>query len=302
MQLDVLREYVTLCKHLNFSHAARELHMSQPLLSKHIAALERELGFSLIERGGTPRLTPTGDCFLIHAQQVITTFDEGVLACRKIIKEDRAPRLLWFDRPRYEDFLASLHDVPYTVVQYDGTSSLFDVLETGQVDVIASEDYRQVPELMDQFSRKNLASAQLGTERLSIAVANTSLLASKRQLCRADLHHCKLLLNTSVASEQWRLSLDSFLGKNLNLRYIMSPSAYEGINQYRINLEDMVYIYTEQVIHRYLANRDDVVIFDELDGNPIEMPLVATWCSDNPNPHVHAFVDRLRAWYASEKS
>ena len=40
MDMQVLREFVEFSKHLNFSAAARFLHMSQSSLSKHIADLE----------------------------------------------------------------------------------------------------------------------------------------------------------------------------------------------------------------------------------------------------------------------
>lgn len=48
--MDMYREFITLARCLNFTQAAEELHMTQPALSKHIAALEREFGAELFIR------------------------------------------------------------------------------------------------------------------------------------------------------------------------------------------------------------------------------------------------------------
>lgn len=296
VQLDVLREYIVLCKHLNFSHAAQELHITQPVLSKHIAALEDELRFKLAERGRTLRLTPAGERFLLCAQSTVTAFDEGVAACRTCLGADRPAHLLWFDRPLYADFLEKAGDIPYTIVDSDGNESFFSLLDAGRVDVVACEDYSGVPALADRAREGGYRLLRVGTERLSIAVARTHLLASKERLGRADLYHCKTLVNASVSSEQWRLSLAAFLGEDLNLRFLMNPTAYEGANQRRMELGDAVYIYTSESVRRYLGNRGDVVVFDELDGRPIEMGVGVTCRIDEPNANVRAFVERLEQW------
>ena len=53
-------EFNVLAECLNSSAAAKELYVSQPTLSKHMAALEEDLGFRLIERQPATRLTPAG--------------------------------------------------------------------------------------------------------------------------------------------------------------------------------------------------------------------------------------------------
>lgn len=296
MQLDVLREYIVLCKHLNFSHAAQELHITQPVLSKHIAALEDELRFKLAERGRTLRLTPAGESFLLCAQSTVTAFDEGVAAAHACLETDRAARLLWFDRPLYAGFLEKSGDIPYTIVDSDGNDSFFFLLDAGRVDVVACEDYSGVPALMERAREGGYRLLHVGTERLSIAVARTHLLASKEHLERTDLYHCKVLVNASIASEQWQLSLAAFLGEDLNLRFLMNPTASEGANQRRMELGDAVYVYTSENIHRYLGNRKDVVVFDELDGLPIEMGVGVTYRVNESNANVLAFMERLEQW------
>lgn len=72
MDIQYIREFVTLTRHGNYMVAAEELYISQSSLSKHIMALEKELGLHLFNR--TTRkvsLTQFGKLFLPYAQQII---------------------------------------------------------------------------------------------------------------------------------------------------------------------------------------------------------------------------------------
>lgn len=72
VNIEYLREFTELAKHLNFTETARLLNMSQPTLSKHIGQLERESRLKLFHRAGnTLRLTRMGATLLPYAYQVI---------------------------------------------------------------------------------------------------------------------------------------------------------------------------------------------------------------------------------------
>jgi DNA-binding transcriptional LysR family regulator len=62
MQLEArLRAFAAVARNASFSLAARELHVSQPAVSKHVASLELELGRALVERRRDgARLTAAG--------------------------------------------------------------------------------------------------------------------------------------------------------------------------------------------------------------------------------------------------
>src|SRR5436305_5274100 len=56
-----LRAFAALARERSFSRAAQSLHVSQPAVSKHVAALEDELGLQLVVRGRpTATLTTAG--------------------------------------------------------------------------------------------------------------------------------------------------------------------------------------------------------------------------------------------------
>ena len=75
--LDFSREFLVLARSANFVKAASELHISQPSLTRHIASLERELGFRLLNRR-TMNLTSAGRFYLGAISNLITELDEIV--------------------------------------------------------------------------------------------------------------------------------------------------------------------------------------------------------------------------------
>lgn len=76
MNIDVLREFAEVARQQSFSKAAHGFYLSQPTLSKHIAALEAEVGSALILRAhGKVSLTPAGEVFLEGATRILGEFD-----------------------------------------------------------------------------------------------------------------------------------------------------------------------------------------------------------------------------------
>jgi DNA-binding transcriptional LysR family regulator len=73
--------FVAVADHRNFTRAAEKLYVSQPTLSKQVAALERSLGTPLFyrERDGA-RLTPAGHVLLPFARQILATAADAEVA------------------------------------------------------------------------------------------------------------------------------------------------------------------------------------------------------------------------------
>src|SRR3972149_7676690 len=74
----------TVARHLSFSRAADELHLSQPAVSKHIRQLEADLGVQLFHRlGNRVALTDAGRIMADYAQRVAVLTEE----VRRVLSE-----------------------------------------------------------------------------------------------------------------------------------------------------------------------------------------------------------------------
>lgn len=68
-----LNVFLTAARTLNFTAAARQLHMTQPSVSQHIQALEQHFGMRLFVRSGRHlRLTDAGEALLPMAQEMVS--------------------------------------------------------------------------------------------------------------------------------------------------------------------------------------------------------------------------------------
>lgn len=72
MELRQLEHFVAVASELNFSRAARRVHVVQSALSSSVAKLEAELGVQLFDRSRRQiALSPAGVAFLDHASEVL---------------------------------------------------------------------------------------------------------------------------------------------------------------------------------------------------------------------------------------
>ena len=72
MDLVKLKSFLYAAEHLNFSEAAKRLHLTQPTISHHVKVLEHELGAELFDRSGAKlRLTEAGRLLLPSGRDIL---------------------------------------------------------------------------------------------------------------------------------------------------------------------------------------------------------------------------------------
>ncbi|RKG95368.1 LysR family transcriptional regulator [Corallococcus carmarthensis] len=93
MSITHLQSFVAVAEEGHVGRAARRLHLTQPPLSRHILALEDELGTPLFER--VPRgmrLLPTGEALLHHARLILAEVEVAARTVREAARGSGAPK------------------------------------------------------------------------------------------------------------------------------------------------------------------------------------------------------------------
>lgn len=73
-----IKIFICAVKHMNFSKAAEELHITAPAVSLQIKEMEEDIGVSLFLREGRRvELTSAGEYFLLYARRIVTTLKEA---------------------------------------------------------------------------------------------------------------------------------------------------------------------------------------------------------------------------------
>ena len=72
MRIDALQAFVAIAETGSFNEAAARLHLSQPGISKRVAALEARLGYRLLDRVARGvSLTEAGRAYLPYARETL---------------------------------------------------------------------------------------------------------------------------------------------------------------------------------------------------------------------------------------
>ena len=108
MEIRHLREFLVLATKLNFSRAAEQLNMTQPVLSRHIKFLEDHLGVQLLRRN-THRveMTSAGQLFADEAGKVVAQYDASISAVRACATNRMRPLSIAFLGDATKNFLSS---------------------------------------------------------------------------------------------------------------------------------------------------------------------------------------------------
>jgi DNA-binding transcriptional LysR family regulator len=87
---NLVKSAIALTESLNFSRAARMRHISQPTLTKQVAALEDWIGVPLFERDRqSVTINEAGQAFIEEARLSVLHFDRAVQAARAATHNSR---------------------------------------------------------------------------------------------------------------------------------------------------------------------------------------------------------------------
>src|SRR4051812_2090432 len=88
-----LRAFIAVAEEGSFGGAAQRLHLSQPAVSKHVAALEREVGVELVRRRPSIALTSPGRFLADYVTRAGALLEQAERGVRALIEGEAG--LLW---------------------------------------------------------------------------------------------------------------------------------------------------------------------------------------------------------------
>ena len=151
MELRHLRYFVAVAEKLNFSEAARSVHITQPSLSQQIQDLERDMGVELIERTSRQiRLTTAGEAFFEDAQNILSFADKAKQKAKLVDNGQIGELRLGFLYPAVHPFMTNLlkqylnlyPNISLKLGHYE-PHELMKRLHDGQLDVVFTRPYNR---------------------------------------------------------------------------------------------------------------------------------------------------------------
>ncbi len=185
-----LRYFVVVANELHFGRASELLHITQPALSRQIAALERQLNVVLLDRHRQiAGLTPAGRQFLQDARSILASLDDATSKLRVLVPdsnpvEGRVWRLGYTEAldvsvfPDVRSALVRLKSREEVEVSFARSAQLIQRLRRAQLDLA----FIGLP-----ATTTGLACVQLGTDPMAVAVPDTHRLARRKQLSLTEL-------------------------------------------------------------------------------------------------------------------
>lgn len=215
MDIDTCREFITLARCLNFTEAASKLHITQPALSKHVAALERELGAPLFVRDRhSCHLSEAGRIFFGAAMQIVSEYNYAAEKIEELAREQpiRIDGILY--DPTIESILSLatvlLDQAPHPplVLDHHENASMLGLLDSGQIDIIIGHESRE------ELVARDLVSVPLLRTPFCAVVNTDNPLAELGQVHADDLRDQVLLKFVDpYAGHGWR-NIEEYLDRH----------------------------------------------------------------------------------------
>lgn len=290
MELRHLRYFVTVAETLNFSQAARRLHIAQPPLSAQVRSLEAELGVQLFER--TSRgvsLTRAGRALLPAAQDTLNAAQRASDAARVLASGKSGLLRIGLISPAATPELAArlkkfhrAHPLVQLRVRQEDAATLQRLLETDQLDLALTRPLNANP---------RLRQLKLADQEQGLALPADHAWAGRRGIPIALLHQAPLLLINPESNPNYGQLL---LGR------CAQQNVQPAVNYAADDLATLVWLVSAGLgVCPYPLSLAGTaprgVVFRPFTPRLRQLELIAVWPANNPVPALAAFVATLSA-------
>lgn len=198
MDIEYLKEFIALSTTLNYLEAAENLFISQPTLTRHIQALESELGAPLFIR--TPRkveLSDFGTRFLPYALKIINIQERYNAEMLADIRREKKVVVVFGGAMAPYDVASILSKFkvanPDIVLEVIRPVGQFEMLRKNECDFLLSSEY--------MIPKNEFHSVPFINDTIVAVVSVTHRLSDRSEIDLSELHEEKLMLQQSNAFE-----------------------------------------------------------------------------------------------------
>lgn len=279
-----MRYFVTLGETLHFGQAAERLHITQPPLSRQIAALEAELGLKLLVR--RPRsitLTEAGRIFLNDCRDVLSTINRACDNARKADRGELGELTVGFMMHAAHTIAAGMlggfmQNFPDVAVR---AREMFPMVLQGEV----AAGRVDVGILFALKPSRGLSTRPVYSERLCCVLPAHHPLVERSVIDVADLKGQPLVATPGEVAPALREAIVDYcrrggfspvIGMEVQLQQTIVSMVGEGIG---------IALVPETLARLDLRG----VVFRELEHAP-SVDNVLVWKTSNPNPALRAFL------------
>lgn len=196
-----IKYFQAVVRYHSFSEAAEACHISQSAISQQIQALERELGFLLLERKNRSfELTPAGEFFYRKSLVLLADYEqicrESAHIANKVGDTLRVGYLRTYRGDEFQraiDAFSAAHPQVALHCEIGNHDELFGKLRIGELDVVFNDRRRA---FSDEYVNTILATLPLG-----ILVSTRSPLAGLSSVEVGELKNLPCILIASLTEE-----------------------------------------------------------------------------------------------------
>lgn len=291
--LKQLKYFQSVVRLNSFSEAAEENYISQSAISQQIQALERELGFKLLERRNRSfRLTPAGEYFYHKSLLLTADYEQMCSEAAKISKGDQAALRIGYLRcysgSEFHQALALFSEKYPEVavsVEYGNHEELYAMLRSGQADLILN-DQRRV--FSDEY-----VNLLLTTSTSYIEVSAHSTLAQLKKVTPGELKSFPCILVASPSQRETEQEYyQSVIGINSGILFA------ENLEEARLMVIGHKGFLPAEGGSSVVPAGDSIVRIPLMRGNePVRRNYCAFWKKSSSGHYIEEFAGLLKAQF-----
>lgn len=295
MDINRIREFLVLSRELNYSRAANQLYITQPVLSRHIHDLEETFGGRLFIRDThSVRLTDFGELCAEHLQEALKSYDRALTQIRAAADTSGDTLSIGFldhaVRPFLNQFAAWFAEAhPNIEIDYisGDLDDLADSVLDDRADLAFVTHVGSDPSLM-----KELDSERINEDRLLATLPPAHPFGGRDSISIAELS-TQPLITFSRATNPYTADFHASLfdSRNLSTNVVKTVSNVES---------GLFYVKTgigAFMIPRHLSALADDLSTVMISDDDCRMPLYLIWKKRNPKQSLQTYVRDFKMFY-----